>query len=230
MTITRSNPGGWALNQTLTSAQQNALDINVTNALDKRTGQSDTSLCVTTISNPGSLTIDTLTLTGANKVLLASRTQNRVMEFQGPWAAGAVWVRSAIGNPFGGLWQTNANTSDTLYVPVHVPNGVLITSVAIWVQGAASGAATKGTANLWKQPYNGSIAVSQGSQLDTAAGAAYTNPHAVTINGLGVTVDKTANMYLASMSSESGAGASFPSYFFSVVVNFVQTNMDDCAG
>lgn len=42
MSISRVKGAGWALNEKLTSAQQNNLDINVTYALDKRTGQTDT--------------------------------------------------------------------------------------------------------------------------------------------------------------------------------------------
>ena len=42
MTIGRVKPAGWALNEKLTSAQQNQVDLNTTYALDKRSGQTDT--------------------------------------------------------------------------------------------------------------------------------------------------------------------------------------------
>jgi hypothetical protein len=38
MTFPRANPGGWALYEVLTSAQANAIDINVSNALDGAAG------------------------------------------------------------------------------------------------------------------------------------------------------------------------------------------------
>ncbi|KYF87777.1 hypothetical protein BE20_24850 [Sorangium cellulosum] len=42
MALTRTKNPDWGVNEKLTSAQINALDANVTNALDKRAGQTDT--------------------------------------------------------------------------------------------------------------------------------------------------------------------------------------------
>lgn len=50
MSITRVKPAGWAVNEKLTSGQQNLLDINVTYALDKRAGQTDTLASDVTVS------------------------------------------------------------------------------------------------------------------------------------------------------------------------------------
>ncbi len=54
MTISRIKSPNWAVNEVLTSAQQNALDTNVTNALDKRAGQTDTLSSVITVASGGS--------------------------------------------------------------------------------------------------------------------------------------------------------------------------------
>ncbi len=42
MTIQRTKPGGWGYAEVLTSAQITAIDANIENAVDKRTGQTDT--------------------------------------------------------------------------------------------------------------------------------------------------------------------------------------------
>jgi len=53
MTITRVKTAGWATNEKLSSAQQNAMDINVTNALDKRLSQTDTLASNVTVAGSG---------------------------------------------------------------------------------------------------------------------------------------------------------------------------------
>lgn len=55
MTIARVKTAGWALNEKLTSAQMNAVDLNVTNALDKRAGQTDTLNSVVTVGSSGEI-------------------------------------------------------------------------------------------------------------------------------------------------------------------------------
>jgi hypothetical protein len=57
MTIARIKFPGWGPNEKLTSGQQNALDLNVTNALDKRAGQTDTLSSVVTVASGGSITM-----------------------------------------------------------------------------------------------------------------------------------------------------------------------------
>lgn len=42
MTLQRTKPGGWGYAEVLTSAQISAIDANIENALDKRSGQTDT--------------------------------------------------------------------------------------------------------------------------------------------------------------------------------------------
>lgn len=42
MTLSRTKPGGWTYAEVLTSTQISAIDANIENALDKRSGQTDT--------------------------------------------------------------------------------------------------------------------------------------------------------------------------------------------
>lgn len=53
MTIARVNPATWGSGDPLTSAQMNAVDINPTNALDKRSGQTDTLASIVTFTGSG---------------------------------------------------------------------------------------------------------------------------------------------------------------------------------
>lgn len=56
MAIVRVHGGsGWGVNEKLTSAQMNAIDINLTHALDKRDGQTDTLFSTVTVGNDGSI-------------------------------------------------------------------------------------------------------------------------------------------------------------------------------
>lgn len=53
MTISRANASGWGTGSGLTSGQANALDLNTTYALDKRSGQTDTLASVVSCSGAG---------------------------------------------------------------------------------------------------------------------------------------------------------------------------------
>lgn len=50
MTISRVKPAGWGTNETLTSTQATALDVNTVSALDKRSGQTDTLSSTVTVA------------------------------------------------------------------------------------------------------------------------------------------------------------------------------------
>jgi hypothetical protein len=57
MTISRVKPSNWQINEKLTSTQINALDTNVTYALDKRSGQSDTLQSDVTVGTGGVINV-----------------------------------------------------------------------------------------------------------------------------------------------------------------------------
>jgi hypothetical protein len=59
MTITRANVGGWAFDAFVTLPQINKLDVNFTNALDKRANQTDTLGSVVTVSTDGGFSFAT---------------------------------------------------------------------------------------------------------------------------------------------------------------------------
>lgn len=66
MTISKTKAGGWSENQKLTSSQITAIDANIENSLDKRSGHSDTLESTITVNSNGSILV---TGTG-NKIVL----------------------------------------------------------------------------------------------------------------------------------------------------------------
>ena len=81
MTILRTNAGGFNVGDKLTTAQANGIDTNVTNALDKRAGQTDTLACIVSSGGSGRI-VDTYAtgadaattylLSGANSIINAA--------------------------------------------------------------------------------------------------------------------------------------------------------------
>lgn len=85
MTIARVKDPGWGANEKLTSGQVNALDINVTYALDKRAGQTDT--LASTVSVTGQLNLSAAghltTVAGATVTFGSAATFNGANVFGG---------------------------------------------------------------------------------------------------------------------------------------------------
>lgn len=85
MTITRVNPSGWAANEILTSAEMNAVDINVTSALDKRSAQTDTLSSIIDVASGGILSFlsgsSLATNAGATSTFVGDVSLNSVNTF-----------------------------------------------------------------------------------------------------------------------------------------------------
>lgn len=104
MSISRVKPAGWGVNEKLTSGQQNLLDINVTYALDKRSGQSDTLASTVTVSGAMTFT-NNITHNGLNA------TFNGASAFNGTAAFGAytLFTDDVILNNYGSMTRINSN-------------------------------------------------------------------------------------------------------------------------
>lgn len=111
MAITRSNGAIWGTGDPLTAAQINAVDINVTNALDKRSGQTDILGSVVTATSAGRVipaflnnsstdSNQTITVgTGNQFIRVATLTATRTYTFSNAGAANGdsitVWNENA---------------------------------------------------------------------------------------------------------------------------------------
>ena len=87
MAIARVKPANWAVNEKLTSAQQNAVDTNITFALDKRAGETDTLSSAITVDATGSIIFANLshltTIAGAIVVFGSANSFTGVSTFSG---------------------------------------------------------------------------------------------------------------------------------------------------
>ena len=81
MTLTRTNGASWGVGDKFTSSQANGLDIMITNALDKRAGQTDSLASLVSCSGAGRVVDSyvaganadsTYLLSGANSIINAA--------------------------------------------------------------------------------------------------------------------------------------------------------------
>lgn len=77
--ISRSYLTGWGVGEKLTSAQMNAVDLNVTNALDKRAGQTDTLSALITLAGAGRIVQAPFVGPNANTTFLPSGANRSVV-------------------------------------------------------------------------------------------------------------------------------------------------------
>jgi hypothetical protein len=105
MTISRVKPGNWGIGEKLASADLNALDVNVTNALDKRSGQTDTLASIVSASGAGRIIDTAVTGVDANTSYQAGGG-NKIIRLTSAITAPRTYTLSA----------TNAQTGDVIYV------------------------------------------------------------------------------------------------------------------
>ncbi len=140
MTILRTYPAGWAIGEKLTSAQQNAIDIELTHCLDKRAAQVDTLASVVSLSGAGRIIgkyavgSDSSLIyyvTGANSMLdVTTLTAERVyiMSNTGAQAGDSIVVlnrsnfllniQDHSGNPIVSLGPSITDNAESLYCTI----------------------------------------------------------------------------------------------------------------
>jgi hypothetical protein len=235
MTIAVTKPGGWSLNEELTSGEITAVDANVTNALDKRSGHSDT--CGSTISFSGALsfsnactftgavTVGSLTLTGTNRVGLASRSKTATV---GAFftASTGTWAETGPG----GDLQAGA-TSGVAIVPLVVPDGVTITQVRVWIQPTGGHMGAPGTlpsATLYEKTTSTGSVTTVANQSDSYGSAmAYDTVHAITISGLSYTMARNGKRLTIGLGNEASTNAISGLIIHGADVTYTTTAMDD---
>src|SRR5262245_38739803 len=96
MSLSRTKSPDWGVGEKLTSAQANALDANVTNALDKRSGQTDTLQSVVSCSGAGRIVETTVTGADANTTYTAGGG-NKIIRLTSAITANRAYTLSATG-------------------------------------------------------------------------------------------------------------------------------------
>ena len=115
MTLSRTKPGGWTYAEVLTSPQITAVDLNIENALDKRTAHSDTLASDVTVTGFTTFNGDTQ-INGTNTVT------NTILMSGGKFAGAMVFPTKAVTS---GPYTVDTTTAD--YVILVDPTSGAIT-------------------------------------------------------------------------------------------------------
>jgi hypothetical protein len=107
MSFNRVNPFGWFKSETLTSAQANQLDTNISNGIDKRDGSSDTISSDLTVDTTGKLTFE-------NGSTLTIKDPTGIAISDGNFACGATLIGDTYPLRFGLADVTVNSTSFTV--------------------------------------------------------------------------------------------------------------------
>ena len=219
MTFARVNGAGWTDDTTtVTAAQLNQLDTNVTNAIDGLSGGTYTPAGVIQINGAGSTAaiggaapatfggaaggvLLSETAGVASNVRLASRDVTRTIVLL-PFEVGT-WTRVLGG------WRQNA-TAHYLQFPLKLPHGQILDTVTAQLTGADYTATWPLVAMpyfdvIWQNKLTGAVVGSSAGTDASASAAAYKAAHAITKAGIGHTIDMVNYCYMIQFIGEDEA-------------------------
>lgn len=169
MSISRVKPAGWAVNEKLTSAQMNAVDTNITNALDKRSGQSDTLASTITVTGSLSLTSSALSADGSSPVTLGSTLAVTGLSTLtgGISLGGNITIPIGVSAPTIVQTQTTTSSATGQTITIQAQSATGATSFGGGVNVVAgSGTSGNGNVIIWNGSSVNSIFSSTGVQFD----------------------------------------------------------------
>ncbi len=141
MTIARINPGNWAFGATLSAAEANGIDTNVTYALDRRTNKTDTLSSTVSITKTGANTPGFAF--GANTFIsFADATCS--ISGAATCTAGLTWASTWMGFIFGSFSFTSASISHQAGSTNFSNNAMSLTNGTVLTIDSASSIATSG--------------------------------------------------------------------------------------
>lgn len=203
---------------TVSAAAGSTVTLTGTNTLNGTNTVSGT----TTIS--GATTADNFTMSGTNKVKLASRSITRVQPFHFRTSDTTVWNINDAGNGIQLL-----DSAVTLLTPVRPPHGVVLTGATLYIQPAAHGAlpATMPQFSVRSVSATGGQSI-LGTATDSSANvAAYNAAHTISISGLSHTVDRTTLRYFVRVVGEGGANFAANLIVAQVALTYTITEYDE---
>jgi hypothetical protein len=144
-------------------------------------------------------TASDFTMSGTNRVKLASRSITRVQSAL-PDRTSATWSIDAQGTPF-----QAANNTNPLIFPLRVPNGATLTSVQVGIipTGGHGGAPTMPAVQIGYSTSAGFTTL--GTTVDPTVFGSYEVAHEFGPTGLSHVVDRSARRYVAIVVGETGA-------------------------
>jgi len=228
--FTRVKPAGWSLNEILTSAQQNALDIDHVKAINGDDGSSHSPTAQIDIGGLG------LKLSNNQKLGYNSRLVPRVMPWVGDepnWTT-ANFNLQVTGGASYFLQQT---ASGNIYVEaVDLPHNGVLDGFTIHYKGQtghANDPVTTGITMPSIQVYKCAISSSTGSTVgartydDKTVRATYEAAHTWALSGLAETIDRTAYRYGLRIWSESGSDYRGGAIFYGIIPNVYVTEQSE---
>jgi len=228
----RQNAIGWVSGDKLTAPQINGIDVNLSRALDGNAGGTyapsaqvviggaglkttvaeiaGTASITGVVTATGAITASDLTMSGTNRVKLASRSITRVVDC-------ASWSFTA------GEWVTGTNgmgVSDAsvgphqLMMPLHIPHGATLTKVGMLVDCPGHGGswppAVAPTFGVWRSSLADGAAsaiVAAATTDSLAVQATYEAIRWFETGTLSEVIDRTTARYTARYTSEGSTNA-----------------------
>ena len=237
MTFSRVKPAGFAVNERLTSAQLNALDVNQSNAIDGSSGGTYAPTAVITIAGAG-----------INPTLKAASWPNFAADSSGTRTFTRTFTFAPVSRLINGSVVFPAYVSGQAVGPVSstrlaVPHNSTITLVKMWLLVATNHVSLPtlgpGLSIQRLTPRTGAITDYLNS-LDTGSGGPlrYTLPGTVAAYNAGAIVsfsyapnqnnvaDRTQYDFLVSIVDEAGGGAIAGNLFQSMDVTFTLPDLE----
>ncbi|MGK3981295.1 hypothetical protein WMF38_57390 [Sorangium sp. So ce118] len=151
-----------------------------------------------TLTLSAATTASDLTMSGTNKVKLASRSITRAQASM-PSATSATWTIDAQG-----FAVQAANNTDKLIWPLRVPHGATLTAVSVGIDGAGGhgGNPTRPSVEIGWIGTTGFNSL--GSATDATSIPSYDSFHSFGVSGLSEVVDRTNRRYVAIITGETG--------------------------
>ncbi|MFS8066595.1 MAG: hypothetical protein ACMG6S_09520 [Byssovorax sp.] len=128
--------------------------------------------------------------------------------------------------PGGGMTWSNATLGVPLYIPINIPNGAILDTVSVYIQGAAAHAglpASPPVMSVKRYNISSTITLTVTSLIDTSANvAAFQALHAITKTSIAHTIDKTLNRYFVQLDAESGGSALVGATYLYCVITYTR--------
>ncbi|HEY4122692.1 MAG TPA: hypothetical protein VGM56_32735 [Byssovorax sp.] len=170
------------------------------------------------------------TLNGTPPIILPATTQTR--QELGPDVFGGGFAGAS--NGLNDLFYEDAGTGGLLIWYLNLPDRQVLTAVTAYLVGKGDGGsvapAVLPNVEVFAQPMTTGGA---GVQLGTTATdpftshAAYTAYHALTVAGIGHTIDRTANRYIAILNGESGSHSGTGLQYWGVATTISRTSIQE---
>jgi hypothetical protein len=181
-----------------------------------------------TMDLDGTITVDNFTLSGTNKVKLASRSITRACELT-PTADPTEWLCDTVSGT--GKWFALGNAAEILTQPIHIPHGATITGVSVYVQGDSGHVglpATPPKFYIHETDVTDGTVTSYGPYTDASASTgAFQAVHAISSGVISVSVSRAASRFCLALSTESGANAKTLLGYLGARVTYTTTAYDE---